>query len=608
LFLKKQTKIEIAAVAVLIFFLLLQSVFSMAQKSVTSDETTHLSAGYSYLKTGDYRINPQHPPLIKLICALPLLFLNPELPIGHASWQSSHEWQFGEQFMYNNKVSAQKLIFWGRMPAVLLSALLACLVYFFTAKFYGSRAGIYALLLYVFSPNIIAHSRLVNTDLGITLFCFASVWLFWMLLHKPALLNAVLFGIASGLALSAKFSALLLIPLCFAILVLNKFTVQEKPKRNIVRYLMISIGISLMVVALCYGFTSVPAYFSGLKQVYNEVKRGGYFCYLAGRYNNTGWWYYYIVALLVKTPLPALVLFVATLIMFFQKKALQAEDAVALMCFGVFFLTASLGNKQIGLRYILPVFPFMFFLMGKAVARNIHGKPIAVKAIFILLLIWYVVTSLRTFPHYLPYFNELAGGPENGSKYLLDSNIDWGQDLIGLRKFLQQEERPEIILAYFGSASPRAYNITYQNLSSYNLSGRKEDTVNSLYPKKEYFVISINIFKGLVLSNRNMFSWLEDRPVVKKIGYTLYLYDITRDAEAHYELGRLYGGDLAKAEREFRRTVLINKSHIRARYALGLIYRHQKKFKKAQKEFEEILQIRPEEKKARRYLEKLNSA
>jgi Tfp pilus assembly protein PilF len=86
------------------------------------------------------------------------------------------------------------------------------------------------------------------------------------------------------------------------------------------------------------------------------------------------------------------------------------------------------------------------------------------------------------------------------------------------------------------------------------------------------------------------------------------LYDITRDAEAHYELGRLYGGDLAKAEREFRRTVLINKSHIRARYALGLIYRHQKKFKKAQKEFEEILQIRPEEKKARRYLEKLNSA
>jgi hypothetical protein len=177
-----------------------------------------------------------------------------------------------------------------------------------------------------------------------------------------------------------------------------------------------------------------------------------------------------------------------------------------------------------------------------------------------VLLLWYCVGTLRTFPHYLAYFNELVGGPKNGYKCLLDSNLDWGQDLPSLAKFLQEEGSPEVILSFFGTAWPKTYGITYQDFYSYNLSSRREDHINSLMPSRELFVISANSLQCLYYPDKTLYDWLKQRKPLAVVGYTLFVYDITNDADAQTRLGAMYLNNtlFKRAERQFRRVLAID--------------------------------------------------
>ncbi len=560
-------------VVILLALLALQSFMSMKQKSATSDETPHLSAGYSYLKTGSFKLNPEHPPLVKLLSAVPLMFLNLNFPDNHSSWKKAEEWQFGEQFLYNNKLSAERIVFLGRIPVVILSIILGFIVFRWAKELYGIKSGLFALFLYVFSPNILAHSRFVTMDLGISLFTMLSLYAFYRFLSYPKTRNLIVAGILLGLALSTKFSAINILPmyviLCL-ILVLKKKNKIGLPRLLLSLCLMVVMGI--FVTFLVYGFSSMHYYFNGLKFISGIVGKSGMSTFLFGKHSTQGWRYYFIAAFLIKTPVPTIIFILMSAVYFIKKPQIKIPEYFILVPIALLLAVSSISRMQLGLRYILPVYPFIFIWISNVINKRFISKNID-KYLIIFLLFWYLGSALKTFPHYLSYFNEFIGGPKNGYKYLIDSNVDWGQDLPGLRDYLNKEGNPEIILSFFGSAAPLSYGIQYQDFYSYNASGRKEKHVNSLNPSKEYFVISANALQCLYFPDKQLFGWLKDTVPAKVIGHSIFIYDITGDELSHFKFGVMYsnGGKLRKAEREFRRVLKINPAHQQAKQYLNYI-------------------------------------
>ena len=554
-----------AVVAVLLLAVAAQVVLSMMQESATSDEVPHLAAGYTYLKTGDYRLNYEHPPLVKMIAALPLLALDLDLNLEHPSWENRHEWSFGEGFINRNKVPAKTIIFWGRVPMVLLALMLGLLVYKWASEIYGVKAGLIALFLYAFCPNILGNAPLVTLDVGNTLFMVLSLYTFYHFLRRPRALSAVLAGCALGLALSSKMTSLNLLPIYFiltVIFLLKREVPGTSPRRLILGGGLV-IGLAAVVILLAYRVTSVHYYLDSVRYFVKDVGSGGRPAFLFGHYSTNGWYYYFLAAMLVKTPIPSLILIGVAVVLLARRRRVSFSEYCLLVPVVFFLSVASLSRLQLGLRYILQIYPFLFIFTGGMIAGLVFEKtsrrrfaPIVVG----VLLVWYCAGTLRTFPHYLAYFNELVGGPKNGYKCLLDSNLDWGQDLPSLAKFLQEEGSPEVILSFFGTAWPKTYGITYQDFYSYNLSSRREDHINSPMPSRELFVISANSLQCLYYPDKTLYDWLKQRKPLAVVGYTLFVYDITNDADAQTRLGAMYLNNtlFKRAERQFRRVLAID--------------------------------------------------
>src|SRR5262245_1228027 len=197
----------VPAALALLAALLVQGLIFIGESSQTSDEAAHLAAGYSYLKTADFRLNPEHPPLIKELAALPLLMLHLDFPWGPL-WEEAEEWNIGRLFVHENRIPNDTILFLARLPILLLSLLLGWCLFAWGRRLVGPAGALLALALYVLDPNVVAHSGLVTTDLGITLFIFLSVVAFWRWIESPSPRALVLFGLATGGAFAAKYTAL----------------------------------------------------------------------------------------------------------------------------------------------------------------------------------------------------------------------------------------------------------------------------------------------------------------------------------------------------------------------------------------------------------------
>lgn len=201
------------AVGTILAVLGVVQVTSVRQESQTNDEAAHLVAGYSYWKTGDFRLNPEHPPLSKLLAALPLLALKPDLKLLPESWNSADEYALGKEFLYRNRIDADTLLFAGRSVTILFTLIFGFVLAIWVRGRFGAEAAIFSLTLFAFDPNIIAHGRYVTSDLLVAFFIFASAISFQGYLEKPALSAALRTGLLTGLALATKHSALLLFPI-----------------------------------------------------------------------------------------------------------------------------------------------------------------------------------------------------------------------------------------------------------------------------------------------------------------------------------------------------------------------------------------------------------
>ena len=523
-----------------IVFLLLAIFFisataSMAQKAATSDEVTHLAAGYSYWKTQDYRMNEEHPPLMKLMAGFPLLFINPTLHTDNAYWEEDDQWKFAKEFLYSGENNPDQLLFWGRIPFVLLGLLLGIYIFRWAKELYGIKAGLFALTLYVFSPNILANTRLVHTDLGITALLFITIYYFSKLLEESTWKNAIIVGVLVGLTNATKFTGIYLFPIMVTLFLVHFYykklerKIYYYKKEEVKKYLkqwttiaMIILACCAIIITLSYMVVNVSQYPAGLQFVI-EHSTDGHPNFLFGEYSIEGWWYYFILAFLIKTPLPIIILLMSTIVFFNNVKHKDPLQEWILIIPMIFYLIAFMLNDiNIGIRHILPCYAFIFIFVSKIVNIEIKKKRI-VQIALIILAVWYIFSSITIYPHYLSYFNEAVGGPDNGQEYLLDSNIDWGQDAKLLQEWLNEEG--------LNNKETRVEIFTNERINNpKTLSDLYRFKVNRIPCQPTSGIIAISVNKRFnmgQLHEKNCVAWLEEYTPFKKIGYSIFVYNIT---------------------------------------------------------------------------------
>ncbi len=558
-------------VALLLVLFGIQAIHSMVKKSVTVDEITYIAAGYYNLRTGDFSYNNTNPVLFKMASALPLLLFDLDLPPVENSpdiGSDVADWQAARIFMYENRLDSETMLLLARLPIVCTAMLLAWLVWKWTSELYGSLAGLVALFLFCFSPNILAHARLATQDLGLTATTFAATYFTWQYFLRPTAVNMIASGLFIGLALATKTPAVLLAPV-FAgygiVCILRReglgfndrsFSAQHgvaRPRQSYALtffYRSAFVGIiALATVNAVYCFQGtlteevagipcpLPAsYVEGVKyqaQLTNTV--GG--DYFAGQFYPEGLWYNLPATLLIKTPIPLLLLVSISLIANVKNwRRLHVEWLFAAFI-ACFLLVFSLSKVDGGLRYVLPVYPFLFVLAGR-----LFQPPFGRWRIWLLgtAATWYLFSSLAIHPHYLAYCNELIGGPNNGYKYFAGSNLDWGQDLKGLRDFMEQRGMEKIKLAYFGSADADYYGINYEYLPSVGLTPNepgqlwwyemgRDHTRPHLSPQQGPIAISATLLAAPSWMRPLFFEdygWLRKLTPDAQVGHTILIYQL----------------------------------------------------------------------------------
>lgn len=501
-------------IAILLIVFAVQAVMSMRLLSASSDEVTHLASGYTYLKTGRLRLNPEHPPLMKMLAAAPLLILQPRLDLNDPAWKKNppDQWQFGRNFLYSN--DADRLLLWGRLPVIALGLLLGIHVYLWARDLFGRGAGILATFLYAFCPNIIAHSRFVTMDLALSCFFTVALFYLWRLVKNGGTANMIASGLALGFALSAKFSAVILIPAFLLLVILAAFWPERRSVP--VKEAAIILAIAGLLVWAIYLFPLDPLfYWKGIQEV-NKNHNPDYPAYLLGDFQKGGWWYYFMVAFFFKTPLPTLLLLAIAALRFRSLSADRLDElflivpAVSLIAF-----TSALADN-IGLRYILPAFPLLFIFVSRA--ANLLWDTPRLRLATAALGAWYVTSALWIYPDHLAYFNLLAGGPANGHKVLDDSNIDWGQDLKRVAAYLRDQGIDRVKLIYPWPALPEYYHI-------------KTDPVTTrdwyVKPSPGIYVVSTHVLIRGELSAKTTgaySNWLTLYKPIGRVGYSFYIF------------------------------------------------------------------------------------
>lgn len=493
-------RIAIALGTFAVVFLAL-TVGSFTRKSATWDEPFPVTGGYAALKFGDYRWSADHPPLLKMWCALPLLATpGVKFDLGTSAVTNSVDWMFfrqmqgAAQFLYQQN-DTERILYRARFMVALLGVLLGILIFCWAYELFGFWPATAALALYTLEPNILAHAGLATTDFGIACFLFGAVYFLWRATRQFSVWNVIGMSVFVGLAAVSKFSAILLAPILGILLLFRAW--KKLP------VLLLLAVVAYGAVWAVYGFRypasarfgdqirlqheayirqRVPTLATVMSVVdkhrllpnactegflFNQAQMQQRSAFLGGHYSNKGWRLFFPAAFLMKTPIPLLLLFVAGLVLCVWRYKELAQDGLFLLIPPAVFLGAAMVARiNIGLRHILPVYPFVILLAGYAAAHlRVPFRRIAVCVLIAIA----AVESLLVFPDYLAYFNSFVGGSRNGYKYLVDSNLDWGQDLKGLKPWIdRQNTTATVYLSYFGTAQPSYYRIEAKRLPGYH--------------------------------------------------------------------------------------------------------------------------------------------
>jgi hypothetical protein len=436
----------------------LQASLAIPRLSATSDEPIHLVAGYSYWQTRDFRINPEHPPLAKLIASLPLLAIKPALDTAGEDWKTSSQDRLGFTFLYSN--DADRLLFWARIPMIALAALGGLITFLWTRDLFGPIAGAFAAGLYSFCPNLLAHGMLITTDVPVGTFILLTLYLFWRQGSRPNWRNSLVTGLALGAAMTSKYSGALLPILITGLAGVRAFRQENRRQALIaeIQSLAVMAAAALFVIEAAYLFTGSPLVYFRNSAVVNANHNRSYEAYLLGELKPGGWWYYFLVAFTFKATFATLILLVLAVIQTISGVMETWSDTILLAGIAFYVIAYSAEADNLGVRYLLPVFPLIYIWVSRIVPG--YWKSSLGPAVLAGLLGWQMWAAVSSFPNYIPYFNELAGGTRAGPDLLDDSNVDWGQGVKEVAAYVKQKRIENVVLCPFSAfMNPEYYGL-----------------------------------------------------------------------------------------------------------------------------------------------------
>jgi hypothetical protein len=508
----------IAAVALVLALHFAMAVGSKFRESTTADEIAHLTGGVSYWKFNDYRLQPENGNLPQRWVAIPAVVAGAKFPdLDQPYWRKSDVWVMGHEFFYETGEDHFPRLMGARAMAGLFSVGVGILVFCWSRRLFGTPGAFVSLVFFAFSPTFLAHGGYATSDVCMALFMLGSVGAWWRHLEKPGTGPFLLSAAVFGLACVAKFSALFLLPM-MALCAVVHVAMHRGQAGRVLRSCAGHAAVAFVVIWAFYGFRysafnpDLPAaeqfivpwpdmyagtgnigkvihFLAGIRALpeaflygaayvdYTSLMRGAF---LNGEYSYLGWRSFFIWAFALKTTLPFMAAAaVATWIAVRRRIGTRGPAAGRLATLApltplaslfVVYWAISIGSHlNIGQRHLMPIYPVLFILagaLGPWLARPIGWRALLVAG----LLAWHIGESVMVAPHYLAYFNELAGGPAGGRNHLVDSSLDWGQDLPGLKTWLDANRHPGEVayLAYAGSGEPRYYRLPVKRLTYIN--------------------------------------------------------------------------------------------------------------------------------------------
>jgi 4-amino-4-deoxy-L-arabinose transferase-like glycosyltransferase len=530
-------------------------IWSAALETSTMDEHVYLMAGVAQILYGNYSFNPDHPPLSKHLAALPLLGQDLRFPAEHPLWRSGNP-DAGVGFLYKNRAPPDEILFLARLPFIGVTMAFGIALALWTRWRFGATAGLIALFLYALDPNFIAHGKLATTDVLNAVLFFASCIAWGEYLQSKSRRLLVLAGLLTGLSVATKFSSLTLLGLLPLFYLLRWW---QAPKEFTFRgFALSSVALLLavtLIVGAVYGRHTAAALDGDLYQleyaVDTETESGrlfhwvgrslhlpaygflrgvatlaahnerGHRAYLLGEFSSRGWRLYFPVAFLVKSTSAMLIALLAGAALVGSRWRRRGPPGLRetslywfLLCAPplMLFVGAVAANLNIGHRHILPVYPFLFVLAGAVLSR------FRVRVLVAVLVTLMAVEHVAVAPHYLSFFNLPSGGSWNGPRYLVDSNIDWGQDLKKLAAYLERRRPERVCLAYFGRGDAAYYGVSGGRIPS------TSEVAQSGAPKC-VAAISASLLVGID-QGPEQYRWLQERRPDERIGYSIYIYDL----------------------------------------------------------------------------------
>ncbi len=543
----------------LLIALVVQMGIAALRDSVTIDEFVGLPVGLYALQGVDFRSQSMNPPFFRSIAALPLRLgwgPAPEIP----RLKEKNDWAIGYQFMFDNARVYQQLFVPPRCMVILATTLLGALVWQWATELYGWPAGLVALFLFSFCPTILANGHLLTLDLAGAIGWVGAGYLTWRLLDRQTISRTIALGLMLGLAPALKLSGVI-VPILIVILVLVRGTTE----RNVswYRWLGLLLVVELLAIAVLNGLyrfegfatplASIPLQSGKMRALAralpwlrlplptpfldsldvlllgDQPTEPSYF--LAGSWSMTGWRYYHLVAFVLKTPLPLLAsaLFAITAWLAGHRRGLR-DYCVILPVVLVLAANSWLNPLNIGVRHALPVYPLLAIAAAPWLAAPLErfvagartSSDAARAAVSLALLGWFLAASLSVAPRYLEYFNELAGGPRGGHRWLIDSNLDWGQDLIRLSDYMRQRDLRSVHLAYFGRVDPTVYGVAFTPLVEGESHGTAVVSASFLMGRPYWIWRSPG---DLLWSRAGAFTWLQRYRPVARVG-SMFVFEL----------------------------------------------------------------------------------
>src|ERR1051325_3674706 len=497
--------------------------------SETLDEPVHVACGYEWLTGRGYLTDPTPPPLARVLSAVPAVLEGVPPPKEQSDFVGK-----GNDLLYAND-RYEKNLARARMGNLLLFIIGMIAVASWAHRLFGAAVALLATALFASLPPILAHAGLATTDLAVA----TTLTITWIALDRwldaPTLPRGALLGLAVALGVLSKFSFLLFFPVTAIVLLIVRFarrnaslSAKSLALALVVAFLTIWAGyrfsfgrIDAIPMGKFYLETPAPRPLRPLaKWVAERVPRpmpelfigigavkmhdlDGHETYLLGRYSKHGWWYYFPVVFFFKTPLPFLILALWGVALLLRRRAEIALIPIALL------LCVMPTSINIGIRHILPIYPPLCIAAAYAAvtiwrtSRDAFGRTALVA-----LLGWLFVGTAIAHPDYLAWFNEAAG--EHPEEIVVDSNLDWGQDVLRLARVVGQRDISKLWVLYNGNADLARHKLPADGLIPFT-------------PVHGWVAVSETSLKLGDQARYGGYKWLEAYKPVGRIGRSIRL-------------------------------------------------------------------------------------